>query len=588
MAIFKETKIKTSILLTLTLLFLAIGVFPLAISNWKLISINRQALETSLQESLLTTTRDISTRVSTYINLYRRQVREFTADGEREVNNIEDTQAEREMLTRDPNVLEVRLYNTSGKFGYAHTIDFKDPRVNEMETAAFQQALEGRAANLAPYYEAADDVCLMVMGQPIRNQDDEVVGAIVAVINMDPVLEIIGEGSAGGIKVYVVDSSGKLLLHPNKSRMQKPEDLSGSGIVQDYIKNKGRVITVRVYNEKRDGKVIEIIGSNAAVADLDWGVIIQIEKGIAFQSVNMMIRESVKWGILFAMAAAVMGLFLARWITTPIQVLAKHAQDVGRNQNFDKKIRIHASNEIQQLADTFNYMTDEIKQNILRLQAAVRENKELFMSSIRMLSAAIDAKDPYTRGHSERVKEYSMLIGKMLGFNSHQLERLEIAALLHDVGKIGIDDRILRKPTNLTPEEFEIMKTHPEKGANILSQIAQLSDIIPAMRSHHENYDGTGYPNHLKADSIPVIGRVIAVADTFDAMTTDRPYQKAFSLEFALNRIRTMSGVKYDPKMVEAFGRACEEGKVNLKKQRPPAPVAPVAPAPPAAPTAPV
>ena len=189
-----------------------------------------------------------------------------------------------------------------------------------------------------------------------------------------------------------------------------------------------------------------------------------------------------------------------------------------------------------------------------------------------MLAAAIDAKDPYTRGHSERVKDYSLVIARQMGFGAPEMERVEIAALLHDVGKIGIDDRILRKPTNLTPEEFEVMKTHPDKGASILLQIAQLSDIVPGTRGHHENYDGTGYPQGLKGEEIPLLARIITVADTFDAMTTDRPYQKAFTLEFALNRIRTMATVKYDPKVVDSFSRACEEGKVALHKPSRPRP----------------
>lgn len=189
-----------------------------------------------------------------------------------------------------------------------------------------------------------------------------------------------------------------------------------------------------------------------------------------------------------------------------------------------------------------------------------------------MLAAAIDAKDPYTRGHSERVKDYSMVIGRELGLNDAELERLEIVALLHDVGKIGIEDRILRKPTNLTPEEFEIMKAHPDKGANIMSQVAQLSDVIPGMRAHHENYDGSGYPQGLKGEDIPFFARLITVADTFDAMTTDRPYQKAFTLEFAVNRIRQMSGIKYDPKIVEAFATACQESRLALAKPSRPRP----------------
>src|SRR5262249_33353306 len=285
-----------------------------------------------------------------------------------------------------------------------------------------------------------------------------------------------------------------------------------SAIVRDYMNTGGRLPTVRLYEEEQEGKKVDVLGSYSSVADLGWGVIIQIEKEVAFASVSAMIRQSAMWGILFAVAAAIIGFFLARWITNPIQRLAQHALDVGRNQNFDKKITIHAGNEIEQLADTFNFMTDEIKQNILGLKAAARENKELFMSSIRMLAAAIDAKDPYTRGHSERVKDYTLVIARQMGFNPQELERLEIAALLHDVGKIGIEDRILRKPTNLTPEEFEVMKTHPDKGASIIQQVAQLADIIPGMRSHHENFDGSGYPQGLKGEDIPMFGRLITVA----------------------------------------------------------------------------
>jgi HD-GYP domain-containing protein (c-di-GMP phosphodiesterase class II) len=321
-----------------------------------------------------------------------------------------------------------------------------------------------------------------------------------------------------------------------------------------------------------NGKNVEMVGSYSSVTNPNWGVIIQIEKDIALASVNDMIRTSIFWGIVFALVACIVGVFLARWITRPIKTLAQYALDVGRHQNFDRKIELKASNEIQQLADTFNYMTDEIKQNIIGLQNAAKENKELFMSAIRMLAAAIDAKDPYTRGHSERVKDYSLVIARQMGFSPAEIERVEVGALLHDVGKIGIDDRILRKPTNLTPEEFEVMKTHPDKGASILSQIAQLADIVPGTRSHHENYDGSGYPQGLKGDQIPPLARIITIADTFDAMTTDRPYQKAFTLEFALNRIRTMAGVKYDPEVVEAFSHACEEGKVTLHKPSRPRP----------------
>ena len=133
------------------------------------------------------------------------------------------------------------------------------------------------------------------------------------------------------------------------------------------------------------------------------------------------------------------------------------------------------------------------------------------------------------------------------------LERVQIAALLHDIGKIGIDDAVLRKPDRLTDEEFAVIKRHPAMGANIMEPIKQLKDIIPGMRHHHEAYDGNGYPDGLAGAEIPLISRIIAVADTFDALTSDRLYQKAMDDDFVIKTVMGLSGKRYDPKVVQAF-----------------------------------
>jgi HD-GYP domain-containing protein (c-di-GMP phosphodiesterase class II) len=148
-----------------------------------------------------------------------------------------------------------------------------------------------------------------------------------------------------------------------------------------------------------------------------------------------------------------------------------------------------------------------------------------------------------------------------------EMRNLRISALLHDVGKIGIDDRILRKPGALSDEEFEIMKTHPAKGAAIMSGVAQLIDIIPGMKYHHERWNGGGYPDDLKGDEIPMQARIVAVADTFDAMTTNRPYQKAMDLNYVVQKIRELAGNRYDPVVVEAFAAAVKHGDILLEEQ---------------------
>src|SRR5205823_14006753 len=141
-----------------------------------------------------------------------------------------------------------------------------------------------------------------------------------------------------------------------------------------------------------------------------------------------------------------------------------------------------------------------------------------------------------------------------------EIERIRISALLHDVGKIGIDDSILKKPSALTDEEFQIMKSHPQKGYKIMSQIPAMRDFLPGMYMHHEMVNGQGYPQGLKGDEIPLQARVVSVADTFDAMTTERPYQKAMKFEDAIARIQTFVGTRYDAAVVAAFVEACNEG----------------------------
>lgn len=160
--------------------------------------------------------------------------------------------------------------------------------------------------------------------------------------------------------------------------------------------------------------------------------------------------------------------------------------------------------------------------------------EELFRSSIRAVVFAVEAKDRYTRGHTERVTHYSIITARELGLSTDELKKVEIASLLHDVGKIGIPDTILRKPGKLTDEEFEIVKAHPVRGSEIMAPIGAMKEIIPGIRDHHERYDGLGYPDKLKGKEISLLGRIISVADVFDALTTDRPYRGAVSVDETL------------------------------------------------------
>lgn len=181
------------------------------------------------------------------------------------------------------------------------------------------------------------------------------------------------------------------------------------------------------------------------------------------------------------------------------------------------------------------------------------ELEELFFSIIKSLSAAIDAKDPYTEGHSERVADYALKIAEGLGLGEEESKQVKLAGLLHDIGKIGIDDRILRKEGKLTGKEYNQIKNHPTYGADILRPIKKLKDIIPGVKDHHERWDGKGYPEGLNEEESSFLGRIIGVADTFDALTSDRPYRQALSKEKALSIIKENAGTQLDRAVVESF-----------------------------------
>jgi HD-GYP domain-containing protein (c-di-GMP phosphodiesterase class II) len=236
--------------------------------------------------------------------------------------------------------------------------------------------------------------------------------------------------------------------------------------------------------------------------------------------------------------------------------------------DFSQRIQVRSKTELGDLGESFNQMTDQLEHYIEDLQHSAEENRQLFIGTVKALAAAIDGKDPYTRGHSERVARFSLAIGESLGLPDDEMEKLRISALLHDVGKIAIEDSILKKPAALTPEEFEVMKQHPQKGFKIMSQIPAMKDFLPGMYMHHEMVDGKGYPQGLKGHEIPMQARIVSVADTFDAMTTDRPYQKGMSLEDAIERIKTFVGTRYDGKVVEALVAACESGQITPGRVR--------------------
>ena len=209
---------------------------------------------------------------------------------------------------------------------------------------------------------------------------------------------------------------------------------------------------------------------------------------------------------------------------------------------------------LEEEVDTYHKNLEKlVEERTAKLQQAYRTLKKAHLDSVKVLAEAIDAKDPYTRGHSDRVRRMSLNIAQQMSFTEEKLEILEYGALLHDIGKIGIKDEVLQKPGSLSPEEYRYIQEHPLIGVKIVEGIEFFKNKVPMIRHHHEHFDGSGYPDGLAGEAIPLEARIITVPDAFDAMTSVRPHRRAMPLQDVLMELETGKGKQFDPKILEIF-----------------------------------
>ena len=252
----------------------------------------------------------------------------------------------------------------------------------------------------------------------------------------------------------------------------------------------------------------------------------------------------------------VLGMFassmLASFLIKPIKELSAGVDEL-KNGTAKDPLRIYSHDELGKLTANFNEMSALIAKQRGRLNKYARDLEDAYVSIVKVVAAAIDARDSYTHGHSARVAQLSLLIGRQIGLSQEDLGDLEVACLFHDVGKIKTPDSILLKPDRLSPAEYKEMMHHVEYGASILSWAPSLVKYIPSTRHHHEWHNGKGYPDGLIGDNIPLFAAIISIGDAFDAMTSDRPYRKALSEEETLREIVRMSGIQFRPDLVAVF-----------------------------------
>ncbi len=265
-----------------------------------------------------------------------------------------------------------------------------------------------------------------------------------------------------------------------------------------------------------------------------------------------------------AAAAVILGiaffgtLVLASLITTPVKRLHEAVLSLGTAETF-RPIPVRFSDELGDLTRNFNRMAETILAQKAGLREQARQLEEAYISMVRVIAASLDARDPYTLGHSTRVAKLSCELGRRLGMEEEELTHLERAAIFHDLGKIQTPDDVLLKEERLTRAEVEQMRSHPADGTDILRMAPFLHRYIPVVRAHHEWYNGDGYPDGKKGDGIPLHSQILSLADAFDAMTTDRPYREALSTEEALEEILRFKGTQFSPVLAEEFAKMVRE-----------------------------
>jgi len=558
---------------------LAISVLPMYFYSVQIEHMNRERLRTNEMLLQNTVTRSLADDISQHQETLRLRLTDLSSSvqvmmGNRRANDP----GTQKVLTPELQSILQNFVSSSNDIAYATLLDADargisagriepDALLQRELEEAYQAAHDGRMYSGQPSTVGGGRSArtVMLVSSPIM-YGERFLGMIGSVVDMDYLRRRLEQVSKSGLMPYVVDSQGRLVASAT-GQYAVGQDMSQFEIVRSFV-DKGSKAQLAATSEFTvgDGKhATEMLGTYSPVTSLEWAVVVQKSREDAYRGIYEMQRTGTLLAWLAVFVSMGLSIFSARRITSPLQVLAQSSRAIARG-DFSQRVRLKSRTEIGELAITFNSMSADLEQFVEHLKRAAGENKALFMGSIQMLAGAVDEKDPYTRGHSDRVTQYSMMIGTEMGLDPEFLEILRVSAQLHDVGKIGIADSILKKTGKLTPEEFEIMKTHTTKGANILRPVRQLREMLPGIELHHEAPNGRGYPHGLRGDQIPLLARVIAVADTFDAITTNRTYQEARHPVEALRIMQNLSGQRLDPKAVAALMTVYYDGQIHIPK----------------------
>ncbi len=565
---------------------LVISIVPMYFYSTQVEAINRDRLKTNEMLLQNTVTRSLADDLSQHERSLHMMLANLSSAiqvasggdiGETNIHSPELRALLENFVSSSDELAYATLLNSDGKGISAGRIA-PDAFLNRELERAYSAARDGREYNGQALVvgEGKSARTVFLVSYPVT-YEQRFLGMIGSVVDLQFLIRRLREVSGGGLTPYVVDAQGRLVAAASPE-YATGQDMKNLDIVRNFVGggNKAQLAETREFSMNSGSEKVSMLGTYSPVTSLDWAVVVQKPQSDAYRGILEMQRTGRLLALLSVLLSMFVSIFAARRITNPLQVLTQSSRALARG-DFSQRVTLSSRTEIGELAHTFNTMSVELERFVADLKRAAEENRELFMGSIQMLAGAVDEKDPYTRGHSDRVTRYSLLIAKEMNMSDEFLETLRVSAQLHDVGKIGIEDHILKKPGALTEEEFEVMKTHTTKGANILRPVTQLAEMLPGIELHHEALDGRGYPYGLQGDQIPVLARIIAVADTFDALTTTRPYQHAHTPEQTLQIIKNLAGKRLDPKAVEALLAVYNRGDIKIQRFTIKRPIAPSA-----------
>lgn len=533
----------------LVLILLAASCGPLFIASWFLISTNSEALRTSIfekhreQAAALARTVDLElVHVSTAVEGYVRQLELSKLNTEERENVLRFILGKhRDDLTA------VSLWREAETEPIAIAL-FRDELATAHRRSVLTSAHDPTRPTFTEVYVADDSLPAVSVLIPVSGDATDrrlILAAEVSLRRIQSEILRTRVGPSGD--VFVVDRHGRVIAATDEALVRSFADFSKNPIValsaggqlsgsSDFIAPGGR----------------EMLGAYAPASALGWTVVVEEPKDDALAPARRMLRDALLVAALTMVGACIAAVVFARGLSRPIQKVVSGSLAIARGR-FGARVNVQRKDEIGELAHTFNYMSQQLSDYDAENKKLLEDVQQGYVETIRALANSIDAKDPYTRGHSQRVTEYSVEIARELELGEDEVDRIQFGAILHDIGKVGIKDKVLSKAGQLTEEEYEYMKTHPLLGLGIVDPIEFLRPVKSIIRGHHERWDGAGYPDGLKGEDIDIGARIVNIADSWDAMVTQRPYNTPMTYEQGVARLKDIAGTQHDPRVTDAF-----------------------------------